>query len=464
MHPLLAASLAEQSAALDSGELSVRELVQLHLDQIARVDPRLNAVVTLAAEQALEAAARADRERSRRGRRGLLHGLPMTIKDGLDTAGVVTTGGTLGRANFVPAKDATAVARLRRAGAILLAKTNTPELTLYYDTDNLLRGRTRNPYDPSLSPGGSSGGAAAIVASCGAPFDLGTDTGGSIRLPSHFCGIAGLKPTSGRVSGTGLIIPPGSPVDALTQIGPMARRVSDLFPILRVIAGPDWNDPGAVPAPLRDPRRVRVGTLRVAWHADNGVVPVTAEVRAAVERAAEALAAAGSRVEEQCPPGLPETTRLYGRLFGTDGGRWAQRLLAQYGTKRPFPQLRWAQDLEDQPASKWTELLASIQVCRARLLAFMQRYDLLLCPVHSHAALPSDTLMDPARRAAFSYTQAWNLTGWPAGVVRGGETATGLPIGVQVVARPWREDVALAAMERIEVASGGWRMPALAAA
>jgi amidase len=462
MQSLLAASLLEQSAALARGDISSRELVLAHLEQIERVNAPLNAVVTLGAEHALATAERADRERAEGRACGPVHGVPMTIKDGLDTAYLRSTGGTLGRARFVPERDATAVARLRRAGAILLGKTNTPELTLYYDTDNLIYGRTRNPYDPTRSPGGSSGGAAAIVAACGAPFDLGTDTGGSIRLPAHFCGIAGLKPTSGRVPGTGLIIPPGSPVDCLTQIGPMARRVDDLFPLLRLIAGPDDEDPGTVPAPLRDPARVRVERLRVAWYADNGLADVSADVRAVIVETARSLGTICAHVEQARPESVEETTTLYGRFFGTDGGQWVRRLLARYGTTRPYPFLRWAQDLPDQPASSWTDLLARVAGVKAAMLGFMRRYDVLVCPAHPDAALPSDVLMAESRRATFSYTQTYNLTGWPAGVVRGGSTADGLPIGVQVVARPWREDIVLAVMRCIEQCSGGWRIPVLA--
>jgi amidase len=462
MRALLSASLAEQAAALADGALSSRELVLAHIAQIERVNPVLNAVVALAAEQALAAADRADRARVAGRAKGRLFGLPMTIKDGLDTAGVLSTGGTLGRKHFVPERDATAVARLRRAGAILLGKTNTPELTLYYDTDNLLHGRTRNPYDPARSPGGSSGGAAAIVAAGGAAFDLGSDTGGSIRLPAHFCGVAGLKPTSGRVPCTGLVIPPGSPVDALTQLGPIARRVDDLYPILRAIAGPDACDASAVPVPLRDPSRVRLERLRLGCYADNGITPVSAQVAAVIEQAARWLTAAGAQVEAALPPAIEETTALYGRYFGTDGGAWVQRLLAHYGTLRPFPFLRWAHALGDERASAWTELLARVGAVRTRMLQFMRRYDALLCPVHTDSALPSDVLMAESRRSTFTYTQTYNLTGWPAGVVRAGACERGLPIGVQVVARPWREDVVLAVLRCIEAAGGGWKPPALA--
>jgi amidase len=462
MHPLLSASVAEQVAAIAQGSISSRELVLAHLDRIARVNPRLNAVVTVAVEEALAAADRADRERARGRRHGALHGVPMTIKDALDTAGVVTTGGTLGRSAHVPSCDATAVARLRRAGAILLGKTNTPELTLYYDTENLIHGSTANPYDVERSPGGSSGGAAAIVAACGATFDLGTDTGGSIRLPAHFCGIAGLKPTSGRVPSTGLIVPPGSPVDALTQIGPIARRVDDLVPILRAICGPDAGDPAAVPVPLRDPLRVRIEGLRVGWYADNGIASVSADVASVVRNAAAVLAESGAHVQECRPPAIAQMTTLYGRFFGTDGGAWVRRLLARYGTEHAFPRLRWAQGLDDRPSSAWTELREAVAAARADMLRFMHRYDALLCPVHTDAALPAGVLMAEERRPAFTWTQIYNLTGWPAGVVRGGSSASGLPIGVQVAARPWREDVVLATLRCIERASGGWRMPAIA--
>ena len=297
----------------------------------------------------------------------------MTIKDGLDTAGVVSTGGTIGRKHYVPERDATAVARVRSAGAILLGKTNTPELTLYYDTENLLYGRTRNPYDPTRSPGGSSGGAAAIVAACGATFDLGSDTGGSIRLPAHFCGVAGLKPTSGRVPG-----------DGLDDSARLASGCADSDRADRAAGGRPVSDPpgdrgtgsaadaGAVPVPLRDPRRVRVARLRVAWYADNGIAPAGADVRAVVERAARWVAAAGAKVEAACPPAIEATATLYGRHFSTDGGAWVQRLLSRYGTARPFPFLRWAHALEDERASDWTDLLARVADVRSRMLEFMR--------------------------------------------------------------------------------------------
>ena len=219
MNDIVYASAKSIAKAIKEKEISSCEVVEFCLKHIKKVNPKINAVVCIDEEKAFSEAKKADDELSKGHIRGPLHGVPMTIKDNLDTAGMVTTGGTKGRESFIPKVDATVVSRLREAGAILVGKTNTPELTLAYETDNLIYGRTNNPYDFSRTSGGSSGGASAILAAGGIPFDIGSDTGGSIRLPSHFCGTAGIRPTSGRVPRTGHIIPPGGTIDALTQIG-----------------------------------------------------------------------------------------------------------------------------------------------------------------------------------------------------------------------------------------------------
>ena len=211
----------------------------------------------------------------------------MTLKDSLDTEGVVTTYATLGRRTFVPERDSTVAARLRSAGAILLGKTNTPEFTLAGESDNLVYGRTNNPYGLDRTPGGSSGGAGAIVAAGGSAFDIGSDTGGSIRLPAHFNGIAGIKPNSGRVPRTGHAVPYGmGATDAYTQNGPMARYVEDLALTLPIISGSDWEDPAIVPMPLGDPTDVDLGSLRVAFYTSSeGFKAPTQETIDAVESA-----------------------------------------------------------------------------------------------------------------------------------------------------------------------------------
>lgn len=229
-------SAIEIADIIRSRELSCEDVIQAHIARIEEVNPKLNAVVQLCLERALEEARAAYQALAHGEVRGPLHGVPITIKDNLDTAGIVSTGGTKGRKGFVPKYDAT-VARLRGADAILLGKTNTPELTMAYETDNLVYGRTNNPYDQSCTSGGSSGGAAAILATGGAALDVGSDTGASIRVPSHFCGIAGIKPTAGLIPKTGHILPLGGIVDAMTQLGPMVRQVEDLALALPILAG-----------------------------------------------------------------------------------------------------------------------------------------------------------------------------------------------------------------------------------
>ena len=239
--------------AIRARELSVREAVDACLARIEEVNPRLNAVVLIRGEEARREADEADAALARGEETGPLQGVPITLKDSHDTAGTVSTWGTPGRRNRIPEAHATAAGRLLEAGAILLGKTNTPEFTLSFETDNPIHGRTSNPYDTDRTPGGSSGGAAAILAAGGAALDLGTDTGGSIRLPAHFCGIAGIRPTTGRVPRTGHAIGPGGLIDSLTQVGPMARFVEDLALALPIVSGPDGRDPYLAPVPLADP-------------------------------------------------------------------------------------------------------------------------------------------------------------------------------------------------------------------
>ncbi len=252
--PLINSSVSSLAHAIQAKQVSSVEVVQACLDRIDEVNPTLNAVVQLA-PGATEAARAADEALARGDLFGPLHGVPMVIKDSLDTKGVISTGGTKGRENFVPAEDATVVRRLKEAGAILLGKTNTPELTLSFETTNLVYGRTNNPWDTSRTSGGSSGGAAAIVAAAGAPFDIGSDFGGSIRLPAHFCGIAGLKPSAGRVPRTGHIYPFGGVQDSFQQLGPLARYVEDLALILPLIAGPTSSTPASWPCHWGIPTR-----------------------------------------------------------------------------------------------------------------------------------------------------------------------------------------------------------------
>ena len=274
---VVCASASTLAAAVRDGDVSSVELVDACLRRIDAVNPRLNAVVQLASDSARAAARTADAARAGREPLGPLHGVPATIKDAFDVRGVVSTAGTAGRASHMPDADATAVARLRAAGAIVLGKTNLPELSLAFESNNDIYGRTANPYDQSRTCGGSSGGEAAIIAAGGSPLGLGTDAAGSIRVPAHFCGVAGLKPTRGRVPMTGAFPPPLGHTASLWHAGPLARRVEDLALALSIISGPDGRDPTCAPVPLRSSADLDLPRLRVAVHTHNGIAAPTPE-------------------------------------------------------------------------------------------------------------------------------------------------------------------------------------------
>lgn len=457
MQDLAFASASRLAGAIRSREVSSLEVVQACLDRIAAVNPKLNAVVQLRGESALAEAADADRALARGEARGPLHGVPITLKDSHDTVACVSTWGTPGRARFVPREDATAAGRLLRAGAILLGKTNTPEFTLSFETDNPVYGRTANPYDLGRTPGGSSGGAAATLAAGGSPLDLGSDTGGSIRLPAHFCGIAGIRPTSGRVPRTGHAIGWGGLVQSLTSLGPMARFVEDLALALPLVSGPDGRDPHVVPMPLGDPADVDLGGLRVALHSDNGIETPTEAIREAVRAAGRLLEGAGARVEELRPPGIEETLELFMGLMTADGGAWLRLLLERAGTPPEASSLRLLAEPRPVSGDALARLLERWDRFRSRMLGFAEVHDLILCPPSARAALPHGS--ERTSVPCFTYTMTWNLTGWPGAVVRAGTSAEGLPVGVQLVARPWREDVALAAAALVERGLGGFQPP-----
>ncbi len=459
MEDITFASAKSMARAIQDKEVSAVELVEAHLRRIDEVNPHLNAVVTLAGDRALAEAREADASFAKGESKGPLHGVPMTVKDSHDTEGIVSTGGTTGRTTFVPDRDATTIARMRAAGAIVLGKTNTPELTLSFETDNLIFGRTNNPYDVSRTPGGSSGGAAAIIAAGGSPLDLGTDTGGSIRVPAGFCGIAGLKPSSGRVPRTGHIIHHllGA-TESLTTVGPLARYVEDLALVLPIIAGPDWIDPAIVPMPIDDPTNVDLSGVRVASFADIGTVSPTAEVEATVDAAANALKDAGVTVTEDRPAPLAERDEL--RMLTADGGAGIQRLLDAAGTTQPHPRIeRMAATAEALEVGDYTAMLESVDAFRSEMLSFMENYDALLCPVRPFPALPHGESMSREMSPSGSYTSAFNTTGWPGAVVRAGTSPEGMPIGVQLITRPWTEAVALALAQVVETALGGWQKP-----
>ncbi|HEV2140769.1 MAG TPA: amidase [Candidatus Dormibacteraeota bacterium] len=406
-----------------SKKLSSVEVVRAHLEHIHTVNPRLNAVVFATAESAIKEARTADRHNKRKNALGPLHGVPFTAKDIFNTAGMPTTAGLRMLRAHVPDHDATVIARMRRAGAILIGKTNCPPGGVGTDSWNPLHGGTRNPYDVNRSPGGSSSGEASIIAAGGSPLGVGSDSGGSIRMPAHYCGIAALKPTAGLVPVTGAYGLPGGLSDPRSQPGPMARFVADLVLTLPVLIGPDGFDSGVVPVPL--PKRTpKLPGLRVAWYSDDGITKPTPAIAAAVRAAARALAAAGCSVSEERLPGLPDAHLV---------------TLAYWGRKHMS---------HERLYTRWDDF-------RRQVLEFMNRFDLVLSPVAPNIA----PLYRPHAAAdhQYTYTIPYSLSGNPCVVVRAGTSSENMPIGVQVVARNFQDLVALRAARAIERALGGWR-------
>src|SRR5215475_4310572 len=314
---LSAISMAEQ---IRKRKISPVELVDAHLSRIAKFNPRLNAFVQIDEARARREAQTLEGAAARGEFKGPLHGVPISIKSSLDVAGHRCESGTKLRAGGVGINDAVMVSRLKAAGAIVLGVTNTPELLMAWETDNLLYGRTNNPWDLERTAGGSSGGeAAAIAAGCSAA-GVGSDGGGSIRVPAHFSGICGLKPTPGRIPSTGHFPVSAGPFALLGVVGPMARTVGDLQIFFEVMAGPDDGDPSSAPVPLRKIQRDDLKQIRVGYFEDDGRTPVTPETRAAVHLAAEGLARAGLQVVPFRPDGLEQLRDLWWKLFGTAGG------------------------------------------------------------------------------------------------------------------------------------------------
>jgi amidase len=464
MNEMLALSGVAQGELIRDREISSAELVEAHLARIAEINPELNAVVEVLGESARDEARRGDDRRRTGAWWGPLDGVPFSVKDSIEVAGTVCTAGTMGfQGAEKSARDATLVARLRRAGAIPIARTNLPDLLFAFESDNLFRGRTNNPYDLSKTAGGSSGGEAALIAACGSPFGLGSDAAGSVRLPAHFCGIASVKPTSGRLPRTGHVPPAGGWIEALWQIGPMARRVEDLCTMLPILLGTDGEDHTVIPMPFEDDQGGdQGGGRRIAFFTDNGIAEAGPETVETVVRAARVLEGDGFLVEERRPPGIERSYDLEMKLIGADGGDGLRGYLKAIGSCRTHQLLDgWIDKLEGYRTSLsgFAEYWAQVDSFRAGMCAFLNRYDAILSPVCANPALPHGRSIEDGNFRGFSYTMTYNVTGWPAAVVRCGTTSTGLPIGVQIAAAPWREDIALAIAGRLEELCGGWQAP-----
>jgi amidase len=459
MYDVLALSGTQQARLIREGAISSVELVTAHLDRIDEVNPSLNAAVEILRESALNAAKEVDCGKSA----GPLAGVPFSIKDSIEVAGTVCSAGTLGFRNNKPsARDATLVARLRAAGAIPVARTNLPDLLFAFESDNLIFGRTNNPYDMQRTSGGSSGGEAALIAACGSPFGLGSDAAGSVRLPAHNCGIAAIKPTSGRLARTGHVPPAGGWIEMLWQIGPMARCVEDLWTLMPILLGADGEDRTVVPMPFARRADHALSGLRVVFFTDNGILAADAHTTETVRAAAQSLADDVRSVEELRPPLIERSYDLEMEMLGADGGDGLRAFLAGIGSHRTHPLLEgWMNKLERcrTDVAGFARYWAALDEFRTAMYGFLNSYDVLLSPVSFSPAVPHGKSIDDDVFPGFSYTMTHNLTGWPAAVVRCGTSRDGLPIGVQIAAAPWREDIALAVAGYLESACGGWQPP-----
>jgi Asp-tRNA(Asn)/Glu-tRNA(Gln) amidotransferase A subunit family amidase len=462
----------ELATQIRSKEVSPVEVARAHLDRIERLNPKLNAFVDYKPEAVLAQARAAEKAVLRGEDIGPLHGVPISIKSSIDVAGHLCEAGSRLRAGYVAAEDAPLVARLRAAGAVILGVTNTPELLMAWETDNLLYGRTNNPWDLSRTAGGSSGGEAAAIAAGLSAGGVGSDGGGSIRVPAHFCGICGLKPTPGRIPSTGHFPKAGGPFALLGVVGPMARTVPDLQILFEVMAAWDDGDPSSAPVVVRkDVRELHeklVESVPIGFFTEDGRTPVTEETESAVQHAALTLMNRGFRVEPFRPEGLEEARQIWWDFFGVAGGMILDPMLRGHDAELS-PILKefrgWA---AATPAHTGDSLLAAWlgrDAVREKILLQMRKYPILICPTASVPAFlhgEREWLIEGKTVRyldAWSYCEWFNLLGFPAAVVPMGYSEEGLPIGVQIVGRPWEEELVLAVAAAMD---HSWHAPPLA--
>jgi Asp-tRNA(Asn)/Glu-tRNA(Gln) amidotransferase A subunit family amidase len=468
MHDLNFLSAVSMAERIRRRKLSPVELVEAHLTRIQELNPRLNAFVQVDAEGARQQA-RVAEEGVRTGEKlGPLHGVPLSIKSAIEVAGLRCESGSKLRAGFVPSQDAPLVTRLRQAGAIILGVTNATELLMAWETDNLLYGRTNSPWDLKRTPGGSSGGEAAAIAAGMSAGGVGSDGGGSIRVPAHFSGICGLKPTPGRIPATGHCPVSAGPFALIGVVGPMARTVGDLKLLFEVMQGPDDGDPSAAPVPVRWPEEDDLKRIRIGYFEDDGRTPVTAETRAAVRSAAEGLRRAGFQVEPFRPEGLELARQLWWKIFGVAGGMLLGPMMKGHEAEIS-PLLKqfssWVAAGPPHTGESLLDTWVQRDVVRMKIFAQMRQYPVLLCPV---AAIPAFRHGERSWQVegktveyldAWSYTEWFNLLGAPAAVVPAGKSPEGLPIGVQIVGRPWEEEIVLSVAAALEEQCGPWQAP-----
>ncbi|MER9595544.1 amidase [Mesorhizobium sp. M0244] len=448
-------STTKLASAIRDGKISALEAIDAHLAQVDRHNEAVNAVVTLDREGARQRAAKADQARTRGDALGPLHGVPFTLKDMHETAGMKTTVGFPPFADYVARQDSPVVARLKAAGGVLVGKTNVATMLGDWQSNNPLFGRTGNPWDLQRTAGGSSGGAAAALTTGMTPFEVGTDMQDSIRLPSAFCGVYGLKPTEHRVSLAGAFPDPGGAsrsVRLMSCLGPLARSVEDLALIYGLIAGPDGSDTDLAPVPVEDMPELDLKNLRIAFAPSFPGFPVAGEISAAVESLAKELQSAGAIVEEAKLPKLD----LHDDL--EQGGALIGMMLEAAQPEPPE---------KPTPVSRWFEALARRDRSILAWDRFFEDCDALLCPVAIVTAFPhcepgTPIEVDGKKQSYWmlpAYGAVFNYSGHPALSLPCGQDSNGLPIGLQLVGKRWSEARLLGIARAIEPLTGGFRRP-----
>lgn len=468
MNPIITMPAFQLSELIKTKKLSSVEVVQAFIDRINQVNPAINAIHNVNAEKILANAKQADLLVKQGGRLGRLHGVPISIKDSMFVPGIKgSRGNTHIYKNATTDKSATVVQRLLDEGAIILGTTNVPEFLSAFESDNLIYGRTNNPYNLALTPGGSSGGEAAIICAGGSPLGVGSDAGGSIRVPAHYCGISGFKPSRGVIPGTGNI--PGDffgLFKLLAVYGPMARHVEDLILAFSIMAGPDGMDSDVVPMHFPDPQTINVKSLKVAYFKDNGIAAPSTDIQAAIDQLIPKIANHVQSITEARPPHLEQTYKLVWETFflGGDKGALLDEMLAALGQtefsplfETFLPRVRNS----DFTLTEFKKRFAEIDKYRTEIYRFMQDYDILICPVTATTAREHGTTH--AHADEFTYAMTFNITGWPVVTIPCGLSAEGLPIGIQIVAKPWHDHVALAAALAIQKLIGVLPIPSMVA-
>jgi Asp-tRNA(Asn)/Glu-tRNA(Gln) amidotransferase A subunit family amidase len=452
----------EQLKLLRNNDVSPIELAEEHIRRIERLNPVLNAIVDFDPEKV--------RAQARAVKTGELAGLPITIKSSIAVAGHCGEVGSPLRRGDVSERDAVAVARLRAEGAVILGTTNCPEFLMAYETDNLLYGRTNNPWDIERTAGGSSGGEAAAIAVGMSAAGLGSDSGGSVREPAHFSGICALKPTSGRISSIGHVPPCIGPFSTLGAIGPMARSIADVELLFRVTSQQCTFDPASTPVAYRAVSMPEAKGLRVGYLEDDGLVPVTPETRRAVREAAGALRKQGFDVREYRPPSLEAARKLWDVFFVQCGAMFYEPEIAGRRDELSPVFLDFLAQAERRAPLTASSLLgawAEMDLVRSRFLLEMEDFPILLTPVCSVPAFRHGERawriegMNVEYFDAMRYTQWFNLLGAPAAVVPVGASYSGMPIGVQIAGRPFADEAVLTVASAVEDAFG-YKVPPIA--